>query len=655
MLLKINFLGGLMFSESNLFENKKTRNKITFKESAIVFVADVFTDEYPGGAELTTEALFETSTYKTYKLKASEVTQELIQDGVSKTWVFFNFASMNLNLIPVIVGNLYYFITEYDYKFCKYRSVELHKEKEGKECNCHDEQYGKFISSFFAGAEKIFWMSDKQKKIYQKRFPFLTDTKSVRLSSVFNVADLEYIEKLRKARKENGTNGKWAIIGSNSWIKGVDHTRKKLEEFLPEDGKYDILQGLEYRNLLSTLSKYEGLCFMPLGGDTCPRIVIEAFLLDIELYYNDNVQHIGEKWWNNENDKVESYLLAGHNRFWDEIEHHLNREITLSGYTTTKDVINSCYPWEQAIQSMLGFCDEVVVMDGGSTDGTWESLSAWSKKEEKLKIYQNKKDYTHKRFAVFDGQLKAEAREKCTKDWCWQQDSDEIVHEDDYKKIKILARQLAKPIHLLALPVVEYWGGSEKVRLDVNPWKWRLSRNYDYITHGIPKDLRQFDAEGNLYSRQGTDGCDYIQKESFDYVPCTHFYTQAAHQARALALSGDKNAQIGYQNWIESVINELPGVYHYSWFDLERKIKTYRDYWGKHWQSLYDIKQQDTKENNMFFDKPWKEVSEQDIKALSLRLKNEMGGWIFHQKINFDKPTPFLKISKQQPKIMIKE
>ena len=57
----------------------------------------------------------------------------------------------------------------------------------------------------------------------------------------------------------------------------------------------------------------------------------------------------------------------------------------------------------------------------------------------------------------------------------------------------------------------------------------------------------------------------------------------------------------------------------------------------------------------MFFDKPWKEVSEQDIKALSLRLKNEMGGWIFHQKINFDKPTPFLKISKKQPKIMTKE
>ena len=42
--------------------------------------------------------------------------------------------------------------------------------------------------------------------------------------------------------------------------------------------------------------------------------------------------------------------------------------------------------------------------------------------------------------------------------------------------------------------------------------------------------------------------------------------------------------------WINNVRDSLPCVYHYSWFNLERKIKTYRDYWSKHWQSLYDIK-----------------------------------------------------------------
>ena len=36
------------------------------------------------------------------------------------------------------------------------------------------------------------------------------------------------------------------------------------------------------------------------------------------------------------------------------------------------------------------------------------------------------------------------------------------------------------------------------------------------------------------------------------------------------------------------VVNQLPGVYHYSWFDIKRKIYTYKDYWSKHWTSMYN-------------------------------------------------------------------
>ena len=73
---------------------------------------------------------------------------------------------------------------------------------------------------------------------------------------------------------------------------------------------------------------------------------------------------------------------------------------------------------------------------------------------------------------------------------------------------------------------------------------------------------------------------------------------------------------------------------------IERKIKTYRGYWQRHWESLYDIRQEDTAENNMFFDKSWKDVTDQEISDLSRRLENEMGGWIFHQKVDWNNPTP---------------
>ena len=117
---------------------RPTRNNLTYEESDVVFVSDFFTDEYVGGAELSTESLFNTSPYKAFKIKSSEVTQEVISQGVQKTWVFFNFAQLNENLIPLIVANCNYFIDEYDYKFCKFRSIELHKSSTGEDCNCHN-------------------------------------------------------------------------------------------------------------------------------------------------------------------------------------------------------------------------------------------------------------------------------------------------------------------------------------------------------------------------------------------------------------------------------------------------------------------------------------------------------------------------------------
>ena len=71
---------------------------------------------------------------------------------------------------------------------------------------------------------------------------------------------------------------------------------------------------------------------------------------------------------------------------------------------------------------------------------------------------------------------------------------------------------------------------------------------------------------------------------------------------------------------------------------------TYKNYWQKHWESLYDVKQDDTAENNMFFDKPWSQVSDDEIDALASRLSNETGGHIFHTKIDWTKTTPSITL-----------
>ena len=160
-----------------------------FSESDVVFVADMFLEDYGGGAERTTEALFEVAPYNTFKLRSNEVSQELIHQGASKFWVFFNYRNMDHNLIPLIVANCNYSIVEYDYKFCQYRSIDLHRRETGDDCDCHDSQLGKIISAFLHGSEHIFWMSKKQSEIYHERFPFLKDNNQTVLSSIFSVED----------------------------------------------------------------------------------------------------------------------------------------------------------------------------------------------------------------------------------------------------------------------------------------------------------------------------------------------------------------------------------------------------------------------------------------------------------------------------------
>jgi glycosyltransferase involved in cell wall biosynthesis len=614
----------------------------------VVFVSDAFVSDYVGGAELTTEALLEKSPFRVFRIKSSNVTLKVLEEGYQKYWIFGNFANLDKNLIPTICANLSYSVIEYDYKFCKYRSPEKHQEIEKKVCDCENDASGKMVSAFLYGAKSLWWMSEQQETIYSKRFPFLREKSNTILSSVFNEETLAYI-KLLRSQNENVSRQGWIVLGSPSWIKGTSDA----EDWCKENNlQYELVWNIPYNQLLEKLAKAEGLVFLPRGADTCPRLVIEAKLLGCKLHLNDNVQHRKEIWFDTDDlFDTEAYLYLSADRFWNGVRNDMLYRPKISGYTTTRNCLEQDYPFRESIRSMLGFCDEVVVVDGGSTDGTWEMLSEWSRSEPKLVVHRQERDWTKPRFALFDGMQKALARSLCTGDYLWQQDSDEIVHENDYERIREFVRHIPKNLQLVCLPIVEYWGPTEKVRVDVNLWKWRLSANNPAITHGIPKELRQFDAQGELYSRPGCDGCFYVRNSDYETIPSANFMTDDVLRAQQTAFV-DANARVALQEWLQNVMKTLPTVHHYSWFNIGRKIRTYRDYWSKHWESLYDVKQEDVAENNKFFDKAWAYVSEDEIDELAKKLSNEMGGWVFHQRVDFSRPTPWLKLDVKHPEVM---
>lgn len=649
------------------------------EDAQIVFVSDMFVEDYVGGAELTSEALITSSPFKVHKLHSREVTQELLQNGTDKFWIFGNFTQLNSQLIPSIVGNLRYSILEYDYKYCRYRSPEKHQESTKTPCDCPEQINGKLVSAFFHGAMSLWWMSESQQEHYLQKFPFLQTNYNHVLSSVFDDRTLVTLKVLREATT---TKSGWIVLGSNSWVKGA----QAAEQWCKDAGvQYEVVWNLPYEELLKKLASAEGFVYLPQGMDTCPRMVIEAKLLGCKLELNDNVQHKDEEWFNASVEDIEGYLYASRKLFWDDIKTSMDYRPKISGYTTTYNCVNQGYPFEECIKSMLEFCAEVCVVDGGSTDGTWERLidlvmeskgitlaslsddervntielckAGAGTPEGRIRIKQHVRNWNDPRFAVFDGLQKAEARKMCVNEFCWQMDSDEIVHEQDAPKVLELARAMPKDSLLLALPVIEYWGSSDKIRVDVMPWKWRLSRNDSNVTHGVPGQLRiQVSDENSIVpyvASPGTDGCDMIFADTLQPVPFVTFYNDQIETMRRMAMIGDARALQQYSAWFNAVIASLPGVFHYSWFDLTRKIKLYRGYWTRHWNSLYGGELTDTADNNMMFDVPWSEVTDEMIEQLASNLKN-IGGWIWHRKWDGKAVTPHMQVQRTQPKIMLK-
>lgn len=266
----------------------------------------------------------------------------------------------------------------------------------------------------------------------------------------------------------------------------------------------------------------------------------------------------------------------------------------LSGYTTTHQCLERGYPIELTLKSMYSMCDEVVVVDAGSTDGTPQYIY---ERYPDIKLYKEPVDFRHPRWAIHsDGWLKAKARAYCTGDACLQMDSDEYMIPSQGSIIRGLAEKALREAVIIAIPVYEFWGELTRLRLDVGP-KPRISGNFAGITHGIPADCLEHDLEGHPYPRPVTsDTCCYINKGS----------------GQRLAIQVDHGA---------------PGVWHTSWLDFERKIKHHRQYWNMFHASMYNQQPQPT-----MFNKPWKEVTDEDITEMAEKLRRN-GPRFFHEYV----------------------
>ena len=281
----------------------------------IIFVSDYFVEDHRGGAELTSEALIKDCSLFVTKIHSRDVSKSFIDSNKEHFWIFGNFTEIKESLLIYISQNLKYAIIEYDYKFCKWRSIQKHEFIENI-CDCKESSKGKMVSILYYGAKSLWFMSTGQRDIFIEHYPFLKKNSRV-LSSVFANETLTYIQKLNQHIKKK--NNKWIILNSQSWIKGladcVRYARKNNLE-------YELVSGLAHKDMLKKMAESHGLIFLPKGHDTCPRFVIEAKLLGCELILNDYVQHKDEEWFADK-DKLIPYLQNRTSIFWNEVLSHI--------------------------------------------------------------------------------------------------------------------------------------------------------------------------------------------------------------------------------------------------------------------------------------------------------------------------------------------
>lgn len=114
----------------------------------------------------------------------------------------------------------------------------------------------------------------------------------------------------------------------------------------------------------------------------------------------------------------------------------------ISGFMIVKNVLEQGYPFVESIASALTVCDEFLVSDGYSTDGTYEILKKIANLNSKVKVYRYK--WPEKKDVNVLADVTNEVRHRCRYDYIFSVQANEIIHEKTAPIIKSLPSMFPK-------------------------------------------------------------------------------------------------------------------------------------------------------------------------------------------------------------------
>lgn len=155
-------------------------------------------------------------------------------------------------------------------------------------------------------------------------------------------------------------------------------------------------------------------------------------------------------------------------------------KLGISGITICKNWIELDYPGFLTIESLLPVCEEVLVSDGGSTDGTLERLLEWAAHEPKLRIIRHPESLWPSNDQVGNNWVNAVRKQAKYSMTCWL-DADEILDPGSYDEMRRAMTLNEERI----FTYVNFWLDAQHITLWGDGRKLHLQRADHYIhVHG---------------------------------------------------------------------------------------------------------------------------------------------------------------------------
>lgn len=279
-----------------------------------------------GGTSLTLDAIIEPNKNQVELISTREfsLTDSFKYEG----FIFGNIMGFTNNSLDAIIHTMNskpFFKIEFDYGYCIYRGRIPHKVLGNQDCDCHKSinanSLRKIYNLIHSKSLHTFYMSEEQMLFHSEDLKLEACFNKSVLSSCFTSNTMLQFSNLCKKKK----NSKFAIIdGNGGWhsqAKGVNEAIKHAEN---HSLNYEIIKTKTHEEMLKTLSNFQGLIFLPIIHDTCPRVTLEAKYMGLDVITNSNSQHTKEKWWNDSIENAFQFTKSRPNYFWETLKKCLN-------------------------------------------------------------------------------------------------------------------------------------------------------------------------------------------------------------------------------------------------------------------------------------------------------------------------------------------